>query len=75
MMNKKIIVEQLRDQLDGYISIDKLFFLNAYQMAQIQNIQFVSQLNILLNQIQKHTVSFKCYEILKEHFPFSFLDA
>jgi hypothetical protein len=53
MMNKKIIVEQLRDQLDGYISIDKLFFLNAYQMAQIQNIQFVSQLNILLIQILK----------------------
>ena len=57
MMNKKIIVEQLRDQLDGYISIDKLFFLNAYQMGQIQNIQFVSQLNILLNKVEEYKLT------------------
>ncbi|MEN3987860.1 hypothetical protein N3940_18925, partial [Acinetobacter baumannii] len=75
MMNKQIIVEKLRNQLDGYYQIDKLFFLNAYQMGQIQNIQFVSQLNILLSQTQAYTISYNCYEILKEHLPLSFLDA
>ena len=44
-------------------------------MGQIQNIQFVSQLNILLNEIKQYSVSFRCHEILKEHFLFSFLDA
>ena len=73
-MNKKTIVEQLREQLDSYCQIDKLYFLNSFKMGQIQNIQFVSQLNILLNEIKQYSVSFRCHEILKEHFQDIYLD-
>ena len=75
MLNKKIIVDKLKELLKEHCGSQQLFFLSTYQMGQLQNIQLVSQLNILLDKVQDYDLSFNCYEILKEHLPLSFVDA